>query len=132
MCHSVSEGSSLLSVIQNVLVDFSEGFRCVEVAVNNTHLSQRATWKCSWSTSSFSASAGYNALRDLGGLNLRRLRHWRDPALALALSRSVALGPPQFDSPYVCTIFSHVSSVRIFLPQSPTSLDSILLLLHDM
>ena len=29
---------------------------------------------------------------------MRRLRHWRDQALALALSRSVALGVPQFDN----------------------------------
>ena len=29
---------------------------------------------------------------------MRRLRHWRDPVLALALSRSVALGVPQFDN----------------------------------
>ena len=33
-------------------------------------------------------SAGNNALRAGGGLHLRRLRHWRDPDLAPALSRS--------------------------------------------
>ena len=52
------------------------------------------------------------ALHDLGGLNLRRLRHWRDPALALALSCSFALGAPQFDAPQVCTVLSHVSSAK--------------------
>ena len=45
--------------------------------------------------------------RDRGGLNLRRLRHWRDPAIALALSCSFALGVPQYDAPQVCTVFSH-------------------------
>ena len=42
--------------------------------------------------------AVWNAPRDIVGLNLRRLRHWRDPALALALSCSFALGKPQFDN----------------------------------
>ena len=89
-----------------------KGFRWFEVAINNRHLSDRATCRCSRSTSSFSASAGYNALRNLGGLNLRRLRHWRDPALALALSRSVALGSPQCDVCDVSTVCSHVSSAK--------------------
>ena len=61
---------------------------------------------------SFSLSALYNALRDLVGLNLRRLRHWRDPALTLALSYCFALGAPQFDAPHVCIALSHVSSTK--------------------
>ena len=71
----------------------------------------RATWRCRGARPLFSSfilqSAVYNALRDLGGLNLRRQRHWRDPALALALSSSFALGAPQFEAPYVCTVISH-------------------------
>ena len=53
-----------------------------------------------------------HALHDLVGPNLRRLRHWRDPGLALALSCSFALGAPQFDAPQVCTVLSHVSSAK--------------------
>ena len=45
-------------------------------------------------------------------LNLRRLRHWREPAFALAPSCNLALGAPQFDAPQVCTVLSHVSSAK--------------------
>ena len=121
-CYSVSDAFHAVVGDWTCLGRVFEGFRWFKVAVNNTQLSQRATWKCSQRTSpfkfSFCSSVVYNALRDLGGLNLRRLRHWRDPAIALALSRSVALGAPQFDAPYVCTIFSHVPSARIFLHSS--------------
>ena len=89
-----------------------EGFRWFEIAVNNTHLSQRATWRCSRRTSSFSPfvvcrlecspwsrRAEFEAAASLA---------WPSPCTCRLMI--FVLRAPQFDAPHVCIVLSSVSS----------------------
>ena len=89
-----------------------EGFLGFKVAVNDTQLSQRTTWRCSRCTSSFSPfvvcrlecspwsrRAEFEAAASLA---------WPSPCTCRLMI--FALRAPQFDAPHVCIVLSSVSS----------------------